>query len=60
MKDFTFPYTCLLYTSYRDLREAQRNGKTTDEEVKAEVSKISKHIRSIISPLVVRLSLIHI
>ena len=38
------------------MREAQRNGKTTDEEVKAEVSKISKHIRSIISPLVVRRS----
>lgn len=45
-----------LIDNYRDLREAQRNGKTTDEEVKAEVSKISKHIRSIISPLVVRRS----
>lgn len=45
-----------LIDSYRSLREAQRKGETTDEEVKAEVSHISKNIRSIISPLVVRRS----
>ncbi|HOI26051.1 MAG TPA: phospholipase D-like domain-containing protein [Paludibacteraceae bacterium] len=41
---------------YRDLREDQRNGKTTDEQEKAVVNEISKNIRSIISPLVVRRS----
>lgn len=45
-----------LIDKYRILREAQRAGKTTDEEIKAEVNNIAKKIRSIISPLVVRRS----
>lgn len=45
-----------LIDKYRDLREAQRKGKSSEEEVKAEVKNISKNIRSIISPLVVRRS----
>lgn len=45
-----------LIDKYRVLREAQREGKTTDEEIKKEVNAIAKKIRSIISPLVVRRS----
>lgn len=45
-----------LIDSYRDLRESQRKGEASDEEMKSEVAHISKNIRSIISPLVVRRS----
>ncbi|MDD4847653.1 MAG: phospholipase D-like domain-containing protein [Bacteroidales bacterium] len=45
-----------LIVSYRKLREAQRKGETSDEEVKSKVAIISKNIRSIIGPLVVRRS----
>lgn len=45
-----------LIDKYRDLREAQRKGESSEEDVKAEVNNISKDIRSIISPLVVRRS----
>lgn len=45
-----------LIEKYRVLREDQKNGKTTSEEVKTEVNNIAKKIRSIISPLVVRRS----
>ena len=45
-----------LIDKYRTLRDNQREGKTTDEEVKQEVSDMAKKIRSIISPLVVRRS----
>ena len=45
-----------LIDKYSDLRESQRNGESSEEEVKAEVNNISKDIRSIISPLVVRRS----
>ncbi len=45
-----------LINNYRDLRNAQRNGEAGEKEVKAEISSISKSIRSIISPLVVRRS----
>ena len=45
-----------LIASYKTLREEQREGKTTDEEIKKEVNDIAKKIRSIISPLVVRRS----
>lgn len=45
-----------LIDKYKSLREAQRTGKTTEDEVKAEVNYIAKKIRSIISPLVVRRS----
>jgi len=45
-----------LIDRYKKLREEQRDGKTTDEEIKKEVNDIAKKIRSIISPLVVRRS----
>ena len=45
-----------LIDKYRDLREAQRKGEASEDEVKKEVKEISKSIRSIISPLVVRRS----
>lgn len=45
-----------LIDKYKVLREAQRAGKTTDEEIKTEVNNIARKIRSIISPLVVRRS----
>lgn len=45
-----------LIASYKTLREEQREGKTTDEEIKKEGNDIAKKIRSIISPLVVRRS----
>ena len=45
-----------LIDKYRALREAQRKGETSQEEVNNEVQFISKNIRSIISPLVVRRS----
>lgn len=45
-----------LIDNYRDLREAQRKGVASEEDVKTEVAHISKNIRSIISPLVVRRS----
>ena len=45
-----------LIDKYKVLREAQRTGKTTEEEIKEEVNSIAKKIRSIISPLVVRRS----
>ncbi|MCD8297060.1 MAG: phospholipase D-like domain-containing protein [Prevotella sp.] len=40
----------------KELRDAQSKNKITDEEIKNEVGKIAKKIRSIISPLVVRRS----
>lgn len=45
-----------LIDRFKKLREEQREGKTTDEEIKKEVNDIAKKIRSIISPLVVRRS----
>lgn len=45
-----------LINKYRTLREEQREGKATEEDVKTEVDDIAKKIRSIISPLVVRRS----
>lgn len=45
-----------LINKYKVLREAQKTGKKTDEEIKDEVNGIAKKIRSIISPLVVRRS----
>lgn len=45
----------LIY-KYKVLREAQKTGKKTDEEIKDEVNSIARKIRSIISPLVVRRS----
>lgn len=45
-----------LIDKYRLLREAQRKGEASEEQVKHEVNNISKSIRSIISPLVVRRS----
>ena len=45
-----------LINKYKVLREAQKAGKTTDEEIKTEVNGIARKIRSIISPLVVRRS----
>lgn len=45
-----------LINRYKVLREEQREGKTTDEKIKKEVSGIAKKIRSIINPLVVRRS----
>jgi len=45
-----------LIDKYRVLREEQRKGEATDEEIKQEVNDIAKKIRSIISPLVVRRS----
>lgn len=45
-----------LIDKYRVLREVQKAGETTDEEIKTEVNNIAKKIRSIISPLVVRRS----
>jgi superfamily II DNA or RNA helicase len=45
-----------LIDKYRDLREAQRKGEASEDEIKIEVKEISKNIRSIISPLVVRRS----
>lgn len=45
-----------LINQYRTLREAQKDNKITEEEVKAEVDLMARQIRSIISPLVVRRS----
>lgn len=45
-----------LINKYKKLREEQREGKKTDEEIKTQVSGMAKKIRSIISPLVVRRS----
>lgn len=45
-----------LIDKYRDLREAQKKGTTSEENIKAEVKNISKDIRSIIGPLIVRRS----
>ena len=45
-----------LISRYKILRDKQRTEKITDEEIKAEVDDISKKIRSIISPLVIRRS----
>ena len=45
-----------LIGKYKKLREEQREGKKTDEEIKRQVSDMAKKIRSIISPLVVRRS----
>ncbi|MBP7780916.1 MAG: helicase [Paludibacteraceae bacterium] len=45
-----------LIDQYRKLREGQRNKEITAEEERAQVQEISKNIRSIISPLVVRRS----
>lgn len=45
-----------LIGKYKKLREEQREGKKTDEEIKTQVSDMAKKIRSIISSLVVRRS----
>ena len=45
-----------LIDKYKALRETQKAGKATAEEIKIEVNNIAKKIRSIISPLVVRRS----
>ena len=45
-----------LIDKYKTLRDAQKAGKASDEEIKAEVNNIAKKIRTIISPLVVRRS----
>lgn len=45
-----------LIGKYKHLREVQKTGKATEEEIQAEVNNIAKRIRSIISPLVVRRS----
>lgn len=45
-----------LINKYKKLREEQREGKKTDEEIKTQVNDMAKKIRSIISPLVVRRS----
>ena len=45
-----------LIDKYKALREAQKTGKATEEEIKKEINHIAKKIRSIISPLVVRRS----
>lgn len=45
-----------LIDHYRELREAQRKGQIEEDEVKLTVNNISKAIRSIIGPLVVRRS----
>lgn len=45
-----------LIDRYRELREAQRKGQIEEDEVKLTVNNISKAIRSIIGPLVVRRS----
>ena len=45
-----------LIDCYRELREAQRKGQIEEDEVKLTVNNISKAIRSIIGPLVVRRS----
>lgn len=45
-----------LIKKYRELRERQRSKKITDGELKREVEAISKRIRSIIGPLVIRRS----
>lgn len=45
-----------LISKYRNLREEQKTGKKSEEDVKTEVNHIAKKIRSIISPLVVRRS----
>jgi superfamily II DNA or RNA helicase len=45
-----------LIDKYKTLREVQKAGKASEEEIKKEVNNIAKKIRSIISPLVVRRS----
>lgn len=45
-----------LIDKYKTLREAQKAGKASEEEIKVEVNNIAKKIRTIISPLVVRRS----
>lgn len=45
-----------LINKYKKLREEQRVGRKTDEEIKTQVNDMAKKIRSIISPLVVRRS----
>lgn len=45
-----------LISRYKDLAEAQRKNTLTKAEIKQEADEIAKHIRSIISPLVVRRS----
>lgn len=45
-----------LINKYKELREEQREGKKTDEEIKTRVNNIAKKIRFIISPLIVRRS----
>lgn len=45
-----------LIARYKVLREEQRTGKATENEIKSEINSIAKKIRSIISPLVVRRS----
>lgn len=45
-----------LINKYKKLREEQRVGKKTDNEIKTQVNDMAKKIRSIISPLVVRRS----
>jgi len=45
-----------LIDKYKQLTKDQREGETTSEQIKTEINKIAKTIRSIISPLVVRRS----
>lgn len=45
-----------LINEYNQLRDLQRKGKVTEEQVKTTVARMSKDIRSIIGPLVVRRS----
>ena len=45
-----------LIAAYKQLTVNQREGKLSDEEVKRDAELISKRIRSIISPLVIRRS----
>lgn len=45
-----------LIIKYRDLRDAQRGGLSSEEDEKREVNEIARRIRTIINPLVVRRS----
>ena len=45
-----------LIAKYQDLRQAQPEGKLSADELKKEVADISKQIRSIINPLIIRRS----
>ena len=45
-----------LISQYKELRELQRQGKLSKQDVKNETAKIARTIRSIIGPLVIRRS----